>query len=68
MMFPEHSMTCPDRVYTIVWEVSCRAQLRIRGLELVLYEGSFKKGLGRWGRSIGLKPRAYMGLDLGAVH
>ena len=55
-------MTCPDRVYMIVREVLCRAQLRIRGPKLVLYEGSFNKGLGRWGRSIGPKPRAHMGL------
>ena len=32
--------------------------------KLVLYEGSFKKGLGRWGRSIGPEPRARMGLGI----
>ena len=64
MMFPEHPMTCTDRVYMIVWEVLCRAQLRIRGPKLVLYEDSFKKGLGRWGHSIGPEPRAHMGLGI----
>ena len=64
MMFPEHPMTCSDRVYMIVREVLCRAQLRIRGPKLVLYEGSFKKGLGQWGRSIGHEPRAHMGLGI----
>ena len=32
--------------------------------KLVLYEGSFKKDLGRWGRSIGPEPRAHMGLGI----
>ena len=63
MMFPEHPMTCLDRFYIIVWEVLCRALLRIWGPKLVLYEGS-KKGLGRWGRSIGPEPRAHMGLGI----
>ena len=57
-------MICPDKVHMIVREVLCRAHLRIRGPKLVLYEGSFKKGLGRCGRSIGPEPRAHMGLGI----
>ena len=32
--------------------------------KLVLYEGSFRKGLGRWGHSTGPEPRAHMGLGI----
>jgi len=31
---------------------------------LFLHEGSFKKGLGQWGRSIGPRPRAHMGFGI----
>ena len=31
---------------------------------LFLHEGSFKKGLGQWGHSIGPRPRAHMGLGI----
>ena len=31
---------------------------------MFLHEGSFKKGLGQWGRSIGPRPRAHMGLGI----
>ena len=53
-----------DRVYRIVREVLCRVHLWIRGPKLFFYEGSFKKDLGRWGRSIGPVPRAHMGLGI----
>ena len=29
-----------------------------------LHEGSFKKGLGQWGRSVGPGPRAHIGLGI----
>ena len=45
-------------------ESLCRTHLRIRGPKLVSYEGSFKKGLGQWGHSIGLGPRAHMSLGI----
>ena len=61
MMFPEHPMVRPDKVYLIAQEILCRAQFRIWGPKLVLYEGSFKKGLGRWGHTIGLEIRAHLG-------
>ena len=31
---------------------------------MFLHEGSFKKGLGQWGRSIGPGPKAHMGLGI----
>ena len=57
-------MVRPDKVYLIVREVLCRAQFRTRGSKLILYEGSFKKGLRRWGHTIGLEPRAHLGLGI----
>ena len=69
MLFPEHLMICLDRVHMIVQEILCRAHLKIRGPKLALYEGSFKKGLGRWGLSIGSQAQGpYRSWDLGAVH
>ena len=64
IMFPEHPMVRPDKVYLIAREVLCRAQFRTWGPKLVLYEGSLKKGLGRWGRTIGPEPRAHLGLGI----
>ena len=57
-------MVHPDKVYLIVREVLCQAQFRTRGPKFVLYEGSFKKGLGRWGRTIGPEPKAHLGLGI----
>ena len=62
MVFPEHPMTCPDRVYMIVQEI--RAHLWVRGPKIVFYVDSFKKDLGRQGCSIGPEPKAHMGLGI----
>ena len=65
MQFPEHFMIFPDTVHMLVRESLCRTLLRIQGPKLFfLHEGSFKKGLGQWGRSVGPGPRAHMGLGI----
>ena len=51
-----------------VWESLCWTHIRIWGPNFVLYEGSFKKGLGQWGRSIGLGPRAHMSLGISVLY
>ena len=61
---PEHFVICPDRVHMFVRERLCRTLLRIRGPKLVLHEGSFKKGSGQWGCSIGPGPTVHMGLGI----
>ena len=40
------------------------ASMDPRPKTLFFYERSFKKDLGRWGRSIGPEPRAHMGLGI----
>ena len=68
MLLPEHFMICPDRIHIFVQESLCQTHLRIRGPKLALYEGSFKKGLGRWGLSIGSQAQGpYRSWDLDAV-
>ena len=47
-----------------VRESLSRTHIRIQGPKFVLYEGSFKKGLGQWGYSIGPGPRAHMSLGI----
>ena len=61
---PEHFVICPDMVHMFVRERLCRTLLRIRGPKLVLHEGSFKKGSGQWGCSIGPGPTVHMGLRI----
>ena len=51
-----------------VRESLCRTHIRIRGPKFVLYEGSFKKGLGQWGHSIGHGPRAHMSLGISVLY